>query len=246
MKSVARAARLFAWGAHLFTSLGLVAAAGMAVLIVRGGDASFRAAFLLMWLATMIDAVDGWLARLAKVGEVLPGFDGRRLDDLIDFHTYTSLPLLLIWRAGLMPGRWQWLLLFPLLASALGFSRRDAKTPDGFFLGFPSYWNIVAFYCYFLSPPPAIAAAAISILALLTFVPLRYLYSTQPGALNRTANLLAAPWAVLLIAIPLASGGRDRALTLMSLYYPVFYMLASWWVSMRPRKKAAAGLGRTG
>ena len=43
-----------------------------------------------------------------------------------------------------------WLLWLPLLASAYGFSQVNAKTPDGFFLGFPSYWNIIAFYLYVL------------------------------------------------------------------------------------------------
>ena len=34
----------------------------------------------------------------------------RKLDDIIDFLTYTSLPLLLIWRAGLFPeGMEAWL-----------------------------------------------------------------------------------------------------------------------------------------
>ena len=37
--------RAVAWSVHLFAGLGLVAAAGIAVLIVRGGDDSFRAAF---------------------------------------------------------------------------------------------------------------------------------------------------------------------------------------------------------
>jgi phosphatidylcholine synthase len=31
-------------------------------------------------------------------------------------------------------------------ASAYGFCQLDAKTGDHFFLGFPSYWNILAFY----------------------------------------------------------------------------------------------------
>jgi phosphatidylcholine synthase len=233
MKPVARGAYILAWGAHFFTSLGLVAAAMIAVLLVRGGDASFRSAFLLMWLATMIDAVDGSLARRARVSELLPGFDGRRLDDIIDFQTYTSLPLLLIWRAGLMPVGWEFLLLLPLLASVYGFSCGDAKTDDGYFRGFPSYWNIVAFYCYFLATPPAVTAAIVTILGLLTFVPLRYLYTTQPGKLNRIANWLAAPWAALLVAIPLAGPGMDHTLTLVSLYYPIFYMLTSWWVNLR-------------
>ena len=224
--------RALAWSVHLFTGLGLVAAAGIAVLIVHGGDDSFRLAFALMWLATGIDAVDGTFARMARVHEVLPGFDGRRLDDIIDFQTYTSLPLLLVWRAGILPGGWSAVLLFPLLASAYGFSRVDAKTDDGYFLGFPSYWNIVAFYAYFLAPPPWLGIATIVILSLLTFVPSRYLYSTQPGRLSRIVNVLAAPWAALSIGILLAGPEQRRSLALVSLYFPVFYMGASWWVSL--------------
>jgi len=228
--------RAAAWSVHLFTSLGLIAAAGIAVLLVRGGDDSFRAAFALMWLATLIDAVDGMFARLAQVSQVLPGFDGRRLDDIIDFQTYTSLPLLLLWRTGMLPGAWSWLLLLPLVASAFGFSRADAKTEDGYFLGFPSYWNIVAFYCYFLAPPAWLAGAIITLLALLTFVPSRYLYTTQPGRINRIANFLAVPWTALLIATLAAAPGQRWTLAMTSLYFPVFYLTASWWITLRGRR----------
>jgi phosphatidylcholine synthase len=224
--------RVLAWSVHVFTSLGLVAAAGIAVLIVTGGDVAFRSAFALMCLATCIDALDGTLARLARVGMVLPGFDGRRLDDLIDFQTYTSLPLLLIWRAGILPQAWSALLLLPLLASAFGFSRSAAKTDDGYFLGFPSYWNIVAFYLYFLAPPVWFDIAVIVILSLLTFVPSRYLYTTKPSRLNLIANILAVPWAILLAAT-IAGMGPGRELALVSMYFPIFYMVASWWVTWR-------------
>src|ERR1043165_1101811 len=105
--------KFLAWCVHLYTATGLVAAAGMAVLIVRGGDASFRWAFALMLLATFIDSTDGWLGRLA---------------------------------------------------SAYGFSQTNAKTDDGFFLGFPSYWNIVAFYLYVLRLPGALSLAIILLL----------------------------------------------------------------------------------
>ena len=71
-------AKLLAWAVHSFTALGLILAATIAVLIVRGGANSFRWAFACMLVATIIDALDGTLARLAKVKEVLPGFDGRR------------------------------------------------------------------------------------------------------------------------------------------------------------------------
>jgi phosphatidylcholine synthase len=225
-------ARILAWGVHLFTSLGLVAAAGMAVLTVRGGDDAFRAAFGLMWFATLIDAVDGSLARAARVGKVLPNFNGRRLDDIIDFQTYTSLPLLLVWRAGVLPGAWAWLLLLPLIASAFGFSQEQAKTDDGYFLGFPSYWNIVAFYLYFLEPPVWFAVTVLVLFSVLTFVPSRYLYSTQSGRLNKAANLLAVPWALMLVAVLLVPASWRHTLILASLYFPMFYMGASWWVSL--------------
>jgi phosphatidylcholine synthase len=225
-------ARALAWCVHVFTSLGLVAAAGIAVLIVRGDEESFRGAFVLMWLATLIDAVDGTFARRARVKEVLPDFDGRRLDDLIDFQTYTSLPLLLIWRANLLPGSWALLLLAPLIASAFGFSQSSAKTHDGYFLGFPSYWNIVAFYCYFLALPALLTAVAILLLAFLTFIPSRYLYSTQPGKLNLMTNVLAIPWAALVLWITFQGSTHGGTLVLISLYFPVFYLGTSWCLNL--------------
>jgi phosphatidylcholine synthase len=215
--------RVFAWGVHFFTGLGLICAAGIAVQIV---ERDFALAFLLMLLATLVDAVDGTLARAARVSKVLPGFDGRRLDDLIDFHTYTTLPLFLIWRAELAPAS---SLLLPLLASAYGFCRKQAKTDDGYFLGFPSYWNIVAFYCYFLEVRPAVVIGVVTVLAVLTFVPTRYLYPSQPGVLNRLTIALAAPWTVMLV---MTCFGYEWV-TLPSLYFPIFYMGASWWVTLR-------------
>ena len=140
------------WCVHLYTALGLIAAAAIAALIVHGGADSFRRAFLLMVAATLIDATDGTLARRVRIKEVVPGFDGRRLDDLVDFLTYTCLPLLLIWRTHLLPESCEVCLLIPLLASAYGFCQVSAKTDDGYFLGFPSYWNLVAFYLYTLQP----------------------------------------------------------------------------------------------
>jgi phosphatidylcholine synthase len=215
--------RVLAWGVHLFTGLGLVAAAGIAACIV---ERKYDAAFALMLVATVIDSLDGTLARAVRVSKVLPEFEGRRLDDIIDFQTYTSLPLFLMWRAGLTPGLW---LLFPLLASAYGFCRKQAKTEDGYFLGFPSYWNIVAFYAYYLRPSESVAIAIVTVLAFLTFVPTRYLYPSQPGRLNRLTVILAAPWTVMLIAV---CAGYD-SLALPSLYFPAFYMAASWWVTLR-------------
>jgi phosphatidylcholine synthase len=225
--------KALAWAAHAYTSLGLVAAAGMAVLIVHGGDRSFRWAFALMMAATAIDATDGWLARRARVKEVLPGFDGRALDDVIDFQTYAALPLLLLWRAGTLPGELAWLLLLPLLSSAYGFSQVQAKTNDGFFLGFPSYWNIIAFYLYVLALPPSASAAIIVIFAVLTFVPTRYIYATVGGPFASLINAGAAIWFVLIGLVLLQRWGQPRTLAVVSMLYPAIYLTLSALVTIR-------------
>jgi phosphatidylcholine synthase len=232
--SASASAQIFAWLAHLYTAMGLVCAAGIAVLIVRGGDESFRWAFLLMMIATAIDATDGWLARRARVKEVLPDFDGSTLDNLIDFHTYTSLPLLLLWRADVLPGAAAWLLVLPLLASGYGFSQVNAKTDDGFFLGFPSYWNIVSFYVFVLHPPAWATAATLVVLSVLTFVPTPYLYSTRGGPLAKTMNVAAVVWFVLLGFTLFGSAGHELAL--VSLAYPLMYFALSALATVRRRR----------
>ena len=226
-------AKVCAWLVHLYTAMGLVCAAGIAVLIVRGGDASFRRAFMLMLVATAIDATDGWLARKARVKEVLPRFSGRALDDVVDFQTYTSLPLLLLWRADVLPGGAAWVLLAPLLASAYGFSQVDAKTDDGFFLGFPSYWNIVAFYLYMLHPPVWISIALLVTLAGLTFVPTPYIYATQGGPFATAVNVGAAVWIVVIAWILVQGTIGPRTMTLVSMIYPITYLALSAVVAMR-------------
>jgi phosphatidylcholine synthase len=228
-----RREKFLAWCVHLYTATGLVAAALIAALVVRGGDDPFRAAFALMLVATFVDSTDGWLARRARVKEVVPGFDGRTLDDIVDFQTYTSLPLLLIWRAEILPGGLAWWLLLPLLASAYGFSRVNAKTDDGYFLGFPSYWNVVAFYLYMLRPPASVSLVLITLLAVLTFVPSRYLYLSQRAPFNRLTILLAAVWGVLMLMIIVRVTDDARPLVLVSLTFPVYYMLMSWALTVQ-------------
>jgi phosphatidylcholine synthase len=177
----------------------------------------------------------------------LPAFDGRKLDDLIDYLTYTALPLLLIWRARIVPvGPAELFLLVPLLASAYGFCQVEAKTEDAHFRGFPSYWNIVAFYLYvwheyLVRLPGWFSIGMLLVFSLLTFVPTRYLYPSQGGRLNRLTNLLAAVWVCLVVWIlyrwpapgpgSFSDGGLVRVLILVSLFFPVYYMVASWVIS---------------
>ncbi|HZF41546.1 MAG TPA: CDP-alcohol phosphatidyltransferase [Blastocatellia bacterium] len=250
--------KLTAWLAHCYTALGLVAAAGMAVFIVRGAAESFRRAIALMIVATIIDSTDGWLARRARVKEILPRFDGSRLDDIIDFQTYTSLPLLFIWRAGILPPDLSWWLLTALLASVYGFSQSDSKTSgantsgaksahsgrseEHFFVGFPSYWNVVAIYLYWLRPPVWLALALIIAFALLTFVPSLYLYTSRGGRLSRLTNILCAVWGVLLALIVAGVFDNPKPFVWASLALPIYYFVVSWAITL---ERWFGGRGRT-
>ena len=112
-----------AWGVHLFTASGAVAGL-LALDRIAAND--FRGAFILMAIAIVIDSADGTLARLVKVRERIPFFDGALLDNIVDYFNYVAVPLFLMLRAGLLPHTAPRLLSpprFAILASAYGFSR---------------------------------------------------------------------------------------------------------------------------
>ena len=228
--------KAIAWLAHLYTAMGLVCAALMMVLIFRGDDQSFRRAFFLMMVATAVDATDGWFARRVRVKQVLPGFDGSALDNQIDFLTYTALPLMLIWRADLLPGNLAWLLLLPLLASAYGFSQVNVKTADGFFIGFPSYWNIVAYYLYTMHAPVWVSVAIIAVCSILTFVPSPYLYTTRGAPFSTPLNIGSAFWFVSLGFVLFGPEEYRRTIAIVSLIFPVMYLALSAWVTFTRKR----------
>jgi phosphatidylglycerophosphate synthase len=149
-----------AWGVHLFTASGAVAGL-LACDRIAAND--FRGAFILMAIAIVIDSADGTLARLVKVRGRIPFFDGALLDNIVDYFNYVAVPLFLMLRAGLLPRNALGFFAASLaiLASAYGFSRDDAKTADHYFLGFPSYWNLVALYLFCRSRPDGLLAGEI-------------------------------------------------------------------------------------
>jgi phosphatidylcholine synthase len=75
-------------------------------------------------------------------------------------------------------------------------------------------------------------------LAVLTFVPAKYLYPSQPGALNRVTAVLAALWAAMLAIVLLGAVHPARAWLIASLFFPAWYMLASWVVTVRDWSRA--------
>jgi phosphatidylcholine synthase len=223
--------RAAAWGVHLFTACGAVVALLALAAVHRG---AYAEAFAWLAVALAIDSADGTLARAARVKVVLPTFDGARLDDVIDYLNYTLVPVALIYAAGRLPAD----LALPvaaavLLASAYGFAQADAKTTDGYFKGFPSYWNVIVFYLYALDAPGWLCAATLVLFAALVFVPTYYLYPSRAPRLRRTTVGLGIAWAVSCLVILARLDDPPRALVLGSLLYPAYYLGLSGYLTRR-------------
>ncbi len=194
-------------------------------------------ALFTMLLTIVIDATDGSLARRYKVKQYAPEYDGRTMDDIIDYVSYVFLPVVFLIKAGMLLEPVVFFAAFPLVASAFGFSRVNAKLDaDGFFVGFPSYWNIVLAYFYLANSPAWLNSLIIVLLAALVFVPTRYIYITRFPH-NRRAHLAGASLSgVTLLAALLISGETRTALVLISLVYPLIYTVYSLVLDRRARR----------
>ncbi len=218
---------LRAYLVHLYTAAGLVCAL-LACLAVMEKEALRAAAWI--GVAMFIDGSDGILARRWEVKRWAPAFDGRKLDDITDYLTYTFIPVLFAWRFELLTGSWQGVYGAVLVASAYGFCTETAKTTDGFFTGFPSYWNAVVLYLYWLRWPDWMAAGIMGGLALLTFVPTRYISFNQTVPLRRLNRALFFIWAGMLVLLFREFYHPNPTLLYVSLFYPGFYMGASFYL----------------
>lgn len=219
---------VLAWGVHLFTATGAVLALLAMLAIERG-----RPEMALLWLfvALVIDGVDGMLARAAKVRERVPRIDGDALDLVVDYLTYVLVPVWFILRGGYLPDSLALPLGAAILVSSLHvFARRDMKTDDGYFRGFPALWNVIAFYSFVLRPTRLDNAAVVVAFVLMTFAPVHVVhpfrardYSPLPAILAMvwtasTAALLLPleqPLRPILIWVSLASAGLLIALGLV-------------------------------
>lgn len=230
------ARRQRAYLVHLYTASGMALVALSAHLLLQG---RFEASLAAMLLAMAVDSTDGMLARRVNIKTVLPEYDGRRMDDVIDYVSYVFLPVLFMLQANMLMQPVVLWATVPLVASVFGFGRVDAKLDEeGFFLGFPSYWNVVVFYCYMFSLPAWTNTVIVGVLAALVFVPVRYLYISRLISRRRLNFGLALIWAGLLgTALWVSKELRPWLLTL-SLFFPTYYTVSSLLLDRRARERA--------
>jgi phosphatidylcholine synthase len=219
-----RGRQIAAWGVHTYTALGLPIALVSTIALFQGRVELF---FALNCLAVFVDATDGTLARRIGVKEVLPRFDGRRLDDITDFIIFAFLPSLALVVLDMLPDGLEWVGFVPLLASGYGFCQDRAKTEESF-VGFPSYWNVGVLYLYVLRAPPWVTLAVIVAFSILVFVPIHYVYPTKTRLLRKVTIGFGSMWAAVMTAValhPMAPWAFE--VTLASAAFPLYYFALS-------------------
>jgi len=226
---ITRNQRIQAWAVHLYTAIGGVI--GMFALYAAALN-NTREAFLLLVVSMIIDATDGIMARRIRVWEVLPDFDGAMMDNVIDMLTFVWIPVFILWQESLLPHP-VWTIV-PMLAGLYAYGQVNMKSEDNFFLGFPSYWNVVALYLFWLRPDAWLAILAVIVPAILTFIPTRYLYPSKNYIYWRITWSLGALWFAIVVGL-LTQPDPNVNVVLLSLYYPAYYMGMSFYIEYRIR-----------
>ncbi|HLB42773.1 MAG TPA: CDP-alcohol phosphatidyltransferase family protein [Gammaproteobacteria bacterium] len=179
--------RCLGWSIHAFTASG--ACVGLLSLFAIYQQ-NLLLALWLMGCAIFIDAVDGMFARMIQIKHVIPEINGALLDNIVDFVNYTIVPCFFLLVTNFLPESWRILCVMVItFSSAYQFTQVDAKTTDHFFKGFPSYWNIVVFYLFFWQMNRTTNMAILLFLAVLSFVPIKYVYPSRLDYLTNNKYL---------------------------------------------------------
>jgi phosphatidylcholine synthase len=232
-----RAGRVTAWAVHAYTALGAVLGIAMIHFAFERETATVLWLFL---IAMVIDGTDGFLARWARVSERVPQIDGALLDNIVDYLTYALAPMAFLYAGGYVPDGAEGfaVVAVPLLASCYQFCRSDAKTADHFFRGFPSYWNVVAFYVVVLGLGPTAVSVLLLALSVLAFVPIRCLYPSRTASLWPVTMTLTTLWLVLYAVIVAQLPTPAAWAVVLSLAYVAYYTVASVALTLRGRRSA--------
>jgi phosphatidylcholine synthase len=189
--------RLSAAAIHLLTATG-AAFALLAFIAAARGDWQWM--FIWLGIALIVDTVDGPLARRVGVTRVLPRWSGERLDLIVDFLTYVTVPAFALSQADVLPEPFRVPAGIAILVSSLfHMADQESKTKEGYFVGFPAIWNVVCLYLFAFMPPPFVSLAIVAVFVLLTFVPILCVHPFRVAELRIFSVVVTALWVVAAI-----------------------------------------------
>ncbi len=225
-----RVQRSAAWGVHIFTATGVVFAFLALQAVYRGNPRE-----TLMWLgiALIVDGVDGPLARMFRVKDVLPRLDGTALDLVVDYLTYVVVPAAFMHQFGMFPADFSVAACALVLATSLyTFVNLDMKTSDNYFTGFPAIWNIVALAFFITGSPPLLNLVLTAIFCALTFTKLKFSHPLRVHEYRVPTLVMSLLWLASTAWLVLAYEARPQmvflAWGLSSAYFALLVALRSF------------------
>lgn len=195
-----------AWSVHAFTTFGIVA--GFLALVAVLKNDPFTA-FVWLGVALFVDGVDGSLARKARVTEYTPNFDGASLDLVIDYFTYVAVPALMVYWFNMVPldfifsgSTWSLICAVIIMAvSCYTFANVGMKSSDYYFVGFPAIWNVVVLYFYLFGSGAIVNLISILALAVLTFVPIKFVHPLRVTLWRSITIPVTILWAAMTLSL---------------------------------------------
>lgn len=219
------------WLIHIYSGLGIPVAALTLYHCIKG---EVKIAFFYMFLAILIDATDGLLARRFHVSKVLTKFDGRKLDDLVDFLNYVLVPVAMAFILRILPRDYMFFGIIPIIASVYGFSQVSAKTEDGYFTGFPSYWNLVLFYLYLFQLSTLFNSIVFILFSIAVFIPVKYIVPFKTKPFTMVTDIFCIFWGLNLAAIYIFLPNPPAWLIVLSAGFPIYYAGLSIYLHFKP------------
>ena len=215
-----------AYAVHLFTAL----SAGFGIWsLIAIHQQQLQLALILLGITVLIDSIDGTLARYWHIDAHGAAIDGALLDNIVDYLTWTIAPLFWGYQAIGLP---VWILTVAAVASALGFANKRAKTEDHFFLGFPSYWNLILFFAWLLEIGPEATTGLLLLCSILVFVPFKYVYPSRTKPFQPLTLSLGAIFVIQLVALILLFDQSPDWLIYSGLLFPTYYIILSAYLNV--------------
>ena len=106
-----------------------------------------------------------------------------------------------------------------------------------FFVGFPPYWNMVAFYLFLAGFPPWVNQAIVALFLVLVFVPIRWLYPSRTPRLRTLTMAISTLWGLSCIGLLWQYPSPSPWLFTVSIATMTYYVVVSLVLGRDPRPR---------
>ena len=211
-------AYVWAWCVHAFTMSGLL----WVLLAARAlGEGHYKAMWGWLIVSLIVDAIDGPLARKAKVQEVIPWFSGTMMDNVVDYMTWTFIPAVFMVKViplGPTP-RAIIAAICALASSMFCYANTRMKSADWYFVGFPAAWNIVVLILWLFHSGPIVNWLVVIVFTILAVVPWKWLHPFRVKKYRAINAVAAIIWVT------------STAIMVWTFPHIPMWLRIPWWIS---------------